>query len=161
MGHGEDVCRENGGDGMNSAVIALNSMPLRDTDQWMRDDASYWDLIMMQTSCYPAVVLPSADCPVVVCGVVFEAGRGEMWMVVGQGLCGRVAGIVLRQQRSLILTAVAALDLSSLCMALRPDRHDAKRWARALGFEFCEFCAAGSFDGSDIEVWNYPIMKGK
>ena len=141
---------------INPAVHALETMVFHEREQWMKDNPEYYELILVQAMCFPAVVLPDVHNPALVCGVVIDDRVGELWMICGEDFDLHVKSI-LAQQKSLALSMIEAFSLTELRIALRPDRDDAKRWARGLGFVYDR--PGKSFTGEAIEYWTYPIQQ--
>lgn len=145
----------------NAAIKALETMELRDTDQWVRDNPAVFDVIMKQALYWPSLALPDPDNPAVVCGiVVIGEGEGELWMVVGKDFVGRTAVTVVRQLRSLFISAMQVFNLKNLRLCIRPSRDGLREWARHLGFRFDHAEPNGGMLGEGIEVWMFSKKEG-
>ncbi len=91
--------------------------------------------VIIQIERFPAVALPSAEAPVVVCGAVLSDELAELWMVAGEGFDKRLR-LILRQMKHLLKTAQEALAPREIKICVNPDRPGTERFARALGFAY-------------------------
>jgi hypothetical protein len=89
--------------------------------------------VMRQIELFPAVALPSPAAATVICGLVHFQGKGELWMITGQGF-EKTARAVLAQQKQLAKTFYRALGLRRLHLLVDAHRADAMRWAELIGF---------------------------
>ena len=120
---------------MSEVLKAFHEMTLRPVDADYKEDPHLCAYIEQQIWNFPTFALPHIHDPVAICGLVHFRGIGEIWMVTGAGF-ERQAPVIVKQQRSLILSLISALNLHRLDMEIDARRADAKLYAEKLGFEY-------------------------
>lgn len=141
---------------MSDRIIdIINTMPLAEDQQWMRDDPAVWQRLLGQCAGAPVCILPDMSTPALICGVVCEGRRAELWMVRGQDFRGRVIGKVLRQQRALCAMIYQSLNLSEMMVSVWPEFDAGKRWAARLGFAYDRLVPSKEHNGKNVQIWVY------
>lgn len=121
-----------------TALTAFLSMKPREGDAESYEIMTNPELrarMIVQIERGPAVALPNAESPVVICGAALGDGLAELWMVAGEGFEKQVRP-VLRQMKHLVKTACEALAPREIKLVVDPDRHGTERFVRALGFVY-------------------------
>lgn len=139
---------------MNEAAYKafLNFKP-RPVDAWMFENPAVKAHLELQIIACPSYVLPSAEEPAAICGIVNVLGIGSVWLVTGEGF-ERKAPIVIKQLHVLCQQAYEVLNLHRLQMWVNSDDEKAKRFAQRLGF-VCEAerLKAMGARGQDMDVY--------
>lgn len=130
-------------------IDVLETFRPRPADRWMLENTEMRMRVAVQASLYPCTVLPSRDCPAVLCGVVVQFGAGEAWMIPGESFEAHVK-TVLRMQRMMLRAFFEALGLRILTMRVDVANRPAVRYAEKLGFEWRATVPQIGVRGEDI-----------
>lgn len=140
----------------SAAVRALMGMEFSERDAWLSDDDEAFSALVDRAGDGPAFVLPRADNPLCVCGVVRTFGVGTLWMVTSRRFVGSPERRgVIAQQRQMIRTLYGALGLHRLQMTVVSGDGGAARYAAFLGFYHEATLRAFGPNGEDQEIWAY------
>lgn len=145
---------------MNDVVRAFETMVLHPRDAARIKAPEVAAHIIRQCEGFPAIALPSADKPVAICGIVYQFGVGEAWMVLGEGFETSWRS-VLRMHRRVIPDMYKALKLHRLHMRVEAGFSAARRYAEALGFEYEATARRMGASGEDIAFYVWPERKGQ
>lgn len=137
----------------------LKSFVPRPIDAWYFDVPAARRQLEYQVENYPAFVLPDAEKPVALCGIVYSCNVGSVWMITGVGF-ERKAPLIVKQLRVLCETAWDALALHRLQMFVDSADDKAKLFARKLGF----LCEAENLKkmgarGQDLDIYRFERDK--
>lgn len=140
---------------MNDDVLTVfHSMALPDGHQ-AAENPVVRAQVENQIRLFPTWVLPSIECPEVICGLIHANGIGELWMIPRKGF-KRGAPVVFRMIKTMIETLQPAFGLHRLHMLIDPRDGKARLWAERLGFIQEALLTRIGHDGRDRFMYLYP-----
>lgn len=119
---------------MSDVILdAFHRMELSHANGWMGNHPAARAEIERHIMLFPSAVLPSADDPAVIFGIVFTYGIGTIWMVTGRKFetCWRS---IARLQRQYCAAVYDALGLRRMQMLVDAARPSDQRYAEFMGF---------------------------
>lgn len=131
------------------------TMKLSVADQDLHRDDRMMRSMVHQIRTFPAMALPSMDDPVILCGVAYNCGVGELWMLTSESFATRWRSI-LRQHKQACAMVYEALGLHRMHILVDPRRPEACAYAEALGFKFEYTAARFGAQGVDMSFYVWP-----
>ena len=141
---------------MNEAVLeAFRKFRPAPAAAWAFANPAARAFMMAQIERFPSAALPDLENPTVLTGIVHEGGRGELWMLTGEGF-RRTAPLVRDLALEMIPMIYSALKLHRLQLTIESGRADAALWARRLGFEYETTLKRASRRATDLDIFLWP-----
>lgn len=141
---------------MSERVLqALQNFKPREPHQWVFQNPAYLVQLQNQIMLFPSYALPDSTRPTCIAGLVHEFGKGELWMMTGEGFAEDVRKI-LPAARLLLAHLYEQLDLHRMCMRIACDNKPGQTWAKHTGFRFeCGPMKSDGARGEDMDMFVY------
>lgn len=141
---------------MSELVLkALENFRPREPHRWVFEHPAYLAQLRQQIMLFPSYALPGSKRPTCIAGLVHEFGKGELWMMTGEGF-ERDVKIILPQARQLLAHLYTRLDLHRMSMRIACDNAAGRTWAKHTGFRFeCGPMKSDGARGEDMDMFVY------
>lgn len=141
---------------MSKRVLqALQNFKPRAPHLWVFENPAYLAQLRQQIMLFPSYALPDSKNATCIAGVVHDFGKGELWMMTGEGF-ERDVKKILPLARWLLADLYDSLRLHRMCMRIACDNAAGRTWAKHTGFRFeCGPMKCAGARGEDMDMFVY------